>query len=185
MNFTRSFTWNYDPFGVRLELRVKQKRTPYAHVHKCEVEKYMNQIDWQENTLLETEEQPSPVTASHTRTPQIQTKKREMTEVSPSVIEVSAEDFQVYRKRAKTSHTPDLLKEGEMKSTIVMEGPHSSTFSNIHFIVSTPSSKKQTDTTLSAESSHEQTKSNIFDKYKQIKQKNELLNSSTYAQFLK
>jgi hypothetical protein len=34
MNFTRSFTWNYDPFGVISELRVKQKSTPYAHVHK-------------------------------------------------------------------------------------------------------------------------------------------------------
>jgi hypothetical protein len=185
MNFTQSFTWNYDPFGVISELRVKQKSTPYAHIHKPEVEKYMNQTDWQENTLLETKEQPPPVTASHTNTPQIQTEKRERKEVSPSVTEVSAEDFQVYRKRAKTSHTPDLLKEGEMQSTIVMEGPHSSTFSGSQFIVSTYSSKKQTDTTLSAESSHEKTGSNIFDKYKQIKQRNELLNNNTYAQFWK
>ena len=34
-------------------------------------------------------------------------------------------------------------------------------------------------------SSHKQTRSNIFDKYKQIKQRNELLNRSTYAQFWK
>jgi hypothetical protein len=98
---------------------------------------------------------------------------------------VSSEDFQVYRKRDKTSHTPDLLKEGEMQSTIVMEGPHSSTFSGSQFIVSTSSSKKQTDTTLSAKSSHEPTGSNIFDKYKQIKQRNELLNNNTYAQLSK
>jgi hypothetical protein len=34
MNLTQSFTWNYDPFGVISELRVKQNSTPYAHVHK-------------------------------------------------------------------------------------------------------------------------------------------------------
>jgi hypothetical protein len=56
MNFTQSFAWNYDPFGVISELRVKQKRTPYAHVHKLEVEKYMNHTDWKENTLLERKE---------------------------------------------------------------------------------------------------------------------------------
>jgi hypothetical protein len=36
----------------------------------------MNQTKWQENTLLETEEQPTPVTASHTNTPQMKTYKR-------------------------------------------------------------------------------------------------------------
>jgi hypothetical protein len=35
-------------------------------------------------------------------------------EVSPSVTEVSTEDFQVYRKRDKTSQIEYLLKEGEM-----------------------------------------------------------------------
>jgi hypothetical protein len=72
-----------------------------------------------------------------------------------------------------------------MQLTIVMEGPHSSTFSGSQFIVSTSSSKKQTDTTLSADSSPEPTWSSIFDKYKQIKQRNELLNRNTYAQFWK
>jgi hypothetical protein len=80
---------------------------------------------------LEIEEQPSPTIASHTSTPEVQIEKIARKEVSPSIIKVSVEDFQVYRKRAKTSHTPDLLKEREMQSTIVMEGPHSSTFSGI------------------------------------------------------
>jgi hypothetical protein len=187
MRFTQSSTWAYDPFGVISELRVKQRSTPYAHTQKPEVEKYMNQTEWQENTLLETEEQPAPVIASHTNTPQKKAEKRSRKEVSPSVTEVSAEDFQVYRKRAKTSHAPDLLKEGEMQSTIVMEGPHSSAYSDSQFIVSTssPTSQRQTNTTLTAESSHEKTESNIFDKYKQIKQRNELLNNNTYAQFWK
>jgi hypothetical protein len=107
---------------------VEQKRIFYAHVPKAEVEKYMNRTCWKENTLLEIEEQPPPITLSHTNTPQVKIEKRARKEVPPSVKEVSAEDFQVYRKRAKTSHTPDLFKEGEMKSTIVMEGPNSSTF---------------------------------------------------------
>jgi hypothetical protein len=64
--------------------------------------------------LIETEEQTSPVTTSHTNTPQKKTYKREIKEFSPLVIKVSSEDFQVYRNRAKINHAPDLLKEGEM-----------------------------------------------------------------------
>jgi hypothetical protein len=73
MGFTQSFTWTFDPFGVISELRVRQRSTPYAHIQNPEVEKYMNQTEWKDNTSLETKEQPSPVTASHTNTPQMQT----------------------------------------------------------------------------------------------------------------
>ena len=73
----------------------------------------MNQKNWKENKLLETKEQPPPITASHTNTPQVQTEKRSKKKVSHSIIEVPAEDFQVYKKRAKNSHTPNMLKEGE------------------------------------------------------------------------
>jgi hypothetical protein len=93
MNFSLIFTWNYDPFGIISELRVKQKSPPYAHAHKPKVEKYMNWTEWQENTLMKTEEQPSPANISHTNTPQVQTEKRARKEISPSVTEVSAEDF--------------------------------------------------------------------------------------------
>jgi hypothetical protein len=181
MRFTQSSTWSYDPFGVISELKVKQRSTPYSHTQKPEVEKYMNQIEWKEDTLLETEEELALVTASHTNTPQKKKDKRERKEVSPLVTEVSAEDFQVHRKRAKNIHAPHMLKEGEMKSSI--EGPHYSSFSNSHFIVSTssPASQRKINTTLTAKSYHEKTESNIFDKYKQIKQINELLNSSAYA----
>jgi hypothetical protein len=41
-----------------------------------EIEKLMNQIDWQENTLLEREEQPSPANISHTNTPQVKIEKK-------------------------------------------------------------------------------------------------------------
>jgi hypothetical protein len=95
MNFSLSFTWNYDPFGIISELSVKQKNPPYAHAHKLEVDKYMNHSEWQENTLLEIEEEPSPINISHTNTPQVQIEKRARKEVSPSVTEVLVEDFQV------------------------------------------------------------------------------------------
>jgi hypothetical protein len=44
---------------------------------------------------------------SQTTTPQVPVEKRPRKDVSPSVTEVSADDFQVYRKIPKTSHTPD------------------------------------------------------------------------------
>jgi len=95
MNFSLRFTWNCDTFVIISEIRLKQKNSPYAHVQKPEVENFMNQTDWKENTLLKTEEEPPLVTASHTSTPQVQIEKRARKEVSPLVTEVSAEDFQI------------------------------------------------------------------------------------------
>jgi hypothetical protein len=95
--------------------------------------------------------------------------------------------FQVFRKRAKTNDTTDLIKEEEMQSTIILEGPHSSTHSESLFTCSpsSPTSQRNQDTTLTTESSHGKKESNIFDKYKQIKQRNDLLNNNTYTQFWK
>jgi hypothetical protein len=118
-------------------------------------------------------------------TPQVPVEKRPRKEVSPSVTEVSAEDFQVYRKRPKTSHTPDRSGGEETQSTTVMEGEHSPLFSGSQQMMSTSSSKKQTDTTLTTKSSQESAGLNIFEKYNLIKKKNEMLTNSTYAQFWK
>ena len=85
MNFNLSFPWNYDPFSIIAENRFKNKISPYAHVTNPEIEKFMNQTDWKENTRFKTEEQPSPANISHTNTPQVQVEKRAMKEVSPSV----------------------------------------------------------------------------------------------------
>jgi len=59
-----------------------------------------------------------------------------------------------------------------MQSTIVLEGPHSSAQLDSLFAVSTssPSSQRNLDTTLTVESIHQEKESNIFDKYKEIKQ---------------
>jgi hypothetical protein len=51
--------------------------------------------------------------------------------------------------------------------------------------MSTSSSKKQTYTTLMTKSSQESVGLNIFEKYNLIKNKNEMLTNSTYAQFWK
>jgi hypothetical protein len=113
------------------------------------------------------------------------TEKRTRKDVSPSITKVLAEDFQVYRKRPKTSHTPDRSREEETQSTTVMEGTISSLFLGSQQMMSTSSSKKQTDTTLSTKSSQEPARLNIFEKYNLIKKKKEMLTNNTYAQFWK
>jgi hypothetical protein len=54
MNFILSFPWNYDPYGIIAEIGLKNKISPYAHVPKPKIERFMNQTKWQENTLLDT-----------------------------------------------------------------------------------------------------------------------------------
>jgi hypothetical protein len=76
-------------------------------------------------------------------------------------------------KRPKTSHTPERYGEEETQPTTVMEGPHSSLFSGNQQIMSTSSSRKQTNTTLSTKSLQEPAGLNIFEKYNLIKKKNE------------
>jgi len=71
MNFGISFPWHYDPCVIIVETMLKNKISPYAHVPKLEIEKFKNQTEWQENTLLETTEQPSPTNISHTNTPYV------------------------------------------------------------------------------------------------------------------
>ena len=74
-----------------------------------------------------------------------------------------------------------------MSSTIVSEGPHSSTHLDGLFTSSSssPPSQRNPNTTLTAESVHGKKESNIFDKYKQIKERSELLNNNTYTQLWK
>jgi hypothetical protein len=57
MKFHISSPWHYDPCGIIAEMRFKNKSSPYAHVPKPEIEKYMNQTEWEANTLEDTEPQ--------------------------------------------------------------------------------------------------------------------------------
>jgi hypothetical protein len=173
MKFSLSFPWHYDPCGIIAETILKNRISPYAHVPKPEIEKIHEPDRMGGKHLLDIEQHPSPANISQTNTPQVPVEKRPRKEVSPSVTEVSAEDFQVYRKRPKTSHTPDRSGGEETQSTIVMEGEHSPLFSGNQQMMSTSSSKKQTDITLSTKSSQEPARLNIFEKYNLIKKKNE------------
>jgi hypothetical protein len=72
MKFSTSFTWQYDPCGIIAEMRYKNKISPYSHILKPEIEKYVNQIEWEANTLEDTKQhKASSVTISQTTTPQV------------------------------------------------------------------------------------------------------------------
>jgi hypothetical protein len=45
MGFSLNFPWNYDPFDIIEEIRLKHKIYPYAHVPKPEIIFFMNQTD--------------------------------------------------------------------------------------------------------------------------------------------
>lgn len=49
----QSFIWRYDPFDVIFNRRQKNKLSPYIHHRIPEIEKYENQLEWVENTLVE------------------------------------------------------------------------------------------------------------------------------------
>ena len=52
--FDESFLWNYDPHGILSKMSVKCKLTPYIHDNKPKIEKIANQIEWLDNTLMES-----------------------------------------------------------------------------------------------------------------------------------
>jgi hypothetical protein len=89
MKLNTSFPWHYDPCGIIAETRLKNKISPYAHVPKLEIEKFMNQTEWEVNTLEDTEPQFPPAVISQTTTPQVPKEKRPRKDDLPSVTEVS------------------------------------------------------------------------------------------------
>jgi hypothetical protein len=69
MKFDVSSLWQYDPYWIILEMRLKNKNIPYVHSPKPEIEKFANQTEWEENTLEETKEQSPSLIVSQTNTP--------------------------------------------------------------------------------------------------------------------
>jgi len=57
VKFTNNFTWSYDPWGIISKKRVENKSTPYIHILRPEIEKFINQIEWRTDTLQEAKEQ--------------------------------------------------------------------------------------------------------------------------------
>jgi hypothetical protein len=64
MKFSIIFSWHYDPCGIIVEIKIKNKISPYAHVPKQEIEKLMNQTELEMNTLEDSEQQPPSASVS-------------------------------------------------------------------------------------------------------------------------
>jgi len=80
MKFSLSFRWSYDTCGIISKLRVENKTTPYIHTPRPQIEKYVNQSKWAENTLREAEEQLFSTSSLHAPTPQDKINKRQREE---------------------------------------------------------------------------------------------------------
>ena len=57
MEFKNSLIWQYDPHGVINKLRLKVKLGPFIHHPRLDIERFANQSEWLENTLIEVEEE--------------------------------------------------------------------------------------------------------------------------------
>jgi hypothetical protein len=145
----------------------------------------VNQIEWELNTLVEIEQQDPSVIISHTTTLYVPKEKRPRKDTSPSVTEVSAEDFQLHTKRPKSSHTPDTAGEKEIQSTATMKDDRSLLSTSNKQIMSTVFPKKPTNTPLVDQLSKIGPTLSVFEKYDLIKKKNQMLTNNTYAQFWK
>lgn len=102
MKFGLSFTWSCDPLGIISKLRVENKTTPYIHTPRPEIEKYVNQSVWAENTLQEAEEKLVSTSNLQTPTPQEKTIKRQREEGTSSTTGSEAKEFRIiYRKELR------------------------------------------------------------------------------------
>jgi hypothetical protein len=185
MKFFVTFIWHYDPCRTISEMSIKNKNAPYVHAPKPKIEKFVNQMEWEPNTLVEIEQQDPSVIISQMTTPQVPKEKGPRKDSSPPITDVSAEDFQLHTKRPKTSHTPDTAGEKEIKSTATMKDDRSLLISSSKQIISTFFPNKTTDTPPVKQPSKAGPKLSIFEKYDLIKKKNHTLTSNTYAQFWK
>jgi hypothetical protein len=118
-------------------------------------------------------------------TPQFPKEKRPRKDTSPSITEVSSEEFQFHTKRQKTTQAPDTAGEKAIQSTTTMEVDQSLLSTSNKQIITTVFPKKPTNTPPVNQPSKTGPKLSIFEKYDLIKKKNQTLTSSTYAQFWK
>jgi hypothetical protein len=181
IKFFVSFTWHYDPCGIISEMRIKNKNILYVHTPRPEIEKFTNQTEWEPNTLVKIEQKDPSVTVSQMTTPQVPKEKRPRKDTSPSITEVSAEDFQLHTKRPKTSHVLDTAGEWGIQSTTTMEVHRSLLSTSSKQIMTRLFPKNPTDTPPINQPRKIVPKLSIFEKYDLIKKKNQTLTSSTYA----
>jgi hypothetical protein len=185
MKFFMSFPWNYDPYGINSEMRVKNKNILYVHVSKLEIEKFSNQTLWVPNTLVKVEQQVPPTNVPPMTMPQVPKEKRPRQDLSPPVTEVSSEEFQLHTKRPKTIPVPGPTGEKEAPPTTMTKSVIPPFGSSLHKDITPVVPKKSTDSPLDTQPGKTGPKLSIFEKYKLNKKKNQTLTSSTYAHFRK
>ena len=196
INFQLSFTWSYDPFGIISSLRVEQNTTPYSHTPMPKIEKFMKKYQWEENNLQEVQEQILSTTTSQTPVPQEKRDKRPIEEDYSLVTEIEAKQFLIYTKKPKNNPPPFFMQDEEGQTTMVMLGKHVSTTPKDIFLgtrqeelfIGSPYSSASQDPPDVAQTTNlaqGQTQPKKISKYKAIKQKNEMLKSSSYKQFWK
>lgn len=100
MNLQPSFTLSYDPFGVISALRFQLKATPYNHTPKLELEKFMNQEQWSEGTLLEADEQVITTPQVNTLVTQNTQHKRSREETQSAT--ESVKEYSILQKKLNT-----------------------------------------------------------------------------------
>jgi hypothetical protein len=148
MKFFMSFPWHYDPCGFISEMRVKNKNIPYVHVSRLEVEKFANETAWEPNTLIEVEQKDPPTTVSQTTTPQVLKEKMSQQDLSPPVMEVSSEEFQMHTKRPKTILVPGPTREKEAPSTTMTKVDRPPFSSSLHKAINSVVIEKSTNPPL-------------------------------------
>ena len=77
LKFQKSFPWNYDPQGLLISIRVKNKLPPFIHEPKPDIEKFSNQTEWVENTLIDTVINAEPTQKMDTTLAMIASKRTE------------------------------------------------------------------------------------------------------------
>jgi hypothetical protein len=135
--------------------------------------------------LVEVQQQDPPATVSQTATPQVPKEKRPRQDLSPLVMEVSSEEFQLHTKRPKTSSVPRPTGEKEGLPTTVTKSVIPPFGSSLHKAITSAVTEKSIDPPLTTQPGKGGRKLSIFEKYELIKKKNQTLTSSTCAQFWK
>jgi hypothetical protein len=166
-------------------MRVKNKNIPYVHEARPEVEKFPNQTVWEPNTLVEVEQKDPPATISQMTMPQVPKEKRLRQYLSPPVIELSSEEFQLHTKRPKTVAVPGLTGEKDASSSTVTKVGIPPFGLSLHKVITPTLPKKSTDHPLNTQPGKVGPKLSIFEKYELIKKSNQTLTSSTCIQFRK
>jgi hypothetical protein len=117
--------------------------------------------------------------------PQVPKEKRPRQDLSPPIMEVSPEEFQLHTKRSKTMPVPHPTREKEAPSTTVIKVDRPPFSSSLHKVITSAVPEKSIDSPLTTQQGKVGPKLSIFEKYELIKKRNQTLTNNTSAQFWK